>query len=484
MKILFVSHEVSPFAKVGGLADVAGSLPKALKKLGHDVRVAMPAYKMVRQDKRWGAKPIVGNFEVAMNPRWNETASAESIHLNGLDFYLLKVGDHFDNGTSSDTVYQPGEEQHIAFAKAALELCRKLGWAPDVIHTNDWHTGLIPVYLKEGAYKDLSNTASVHSIHNLAYQGTFPAESMSKTGLPPELFDMYHLEAYGKLNFLKAACVYADRVNTVSPTYSHEIQTTEYGCMLEGVMRHLAEEGRLYGILNGIDRAAFDPSKDDRIEAHYDWGKLAGKGVCRKALHAELKWHDEQEVPLAGMITRISSQKGFDLLLAAGERIASLPMRVVILGQGDPALCEQLEEIAKRFPRRVRYIRKFDLDLAQRIYAGADMFLMPSSFEPCGLGQLFAMRYGAIPVVRKTGGLADTVQDGETGFVFEERSVDALLEACSRAAASFADPATWQTIVRAAMARDFGWEASAKKYEALYHEAIAAKTGRLQAQAA
>lgn len=444
----------------------------------------MPGYKMVRQDKRWGAKPIVGNFEVLINPGWRETASAETVHLNGLDFYLLKVGDHFEETTSSDTIYLPGEEQHIAFAKAAIELCRKLDWTPDVIHTNDWHTGLIPVFMKESGPEHLSKTASVHSIHNLAYQGVFAEDAVGKAGLPKELFDMYHLEAYGKMNFLKAACVYADRVNTVSPTYAQEIQTTEYGCMLEGVMRHLAAEGRLYGILNGIDRAAFDPSKDERIEAKYDWGKLAGKEVCRKSLHSELKWHDEQEVPLAAMITRISSQKGFELLLAAGERIASLPMRVAILGQGDVALGEQLEAVAKKFPRRVRYIKKFDLDLAQRMYAGADMFLMPSSFEPCGLGQLFAMRYGAIPIVRKTGGLADTVQDGETGFVFEERTVDAFLGACSRAAAAFAAPEKWLAIVREAMARDFGWEASAKQYEALYKEALAAKSARLHARAA
>lgn len=484
MKILFVSHEVSPFAKVGGLADVAGSLPKALKKLGHDVRVLMPAYKMVRQDKRWGAKPIVGNFDVSINPVWNETASVDTIHLNGLDFYLLKVGDHFESTTSSETVYLPGEDQHIAFAKATLDMCRKLDWIPDVIHTNDWHPGLIPVYLRESKTDLWSRTASIHSIHNLAYQGVFPPETLKKTGLSQELFDMYRLETFGKLNFLKAACVYADFVNTVSPTYAVEIQTPEYGCTLDGVMRHLATEKKLFGILNGIDRAAFDPSKDDRIEAKYDWGRIGGKNACKQALLNELKWHDEREIPVAAMITRISHQKGFDLLLPAAEKLATLPMRIVILGQGEAALSDQLDALSKKLSHRIHYIRKFDLDMAQRLYAGADMFLMPSTFEPCGLGQLFAMRYGTVPIVRKTGGLADTVEDGVTGFSFEEKSPESLLRSCARAVSAFAQPDQWTPIVREAMARDFGWEASAKKYISLYKQAIESRLSFSHAQAA
>lgn len=471
LKILFVSHEVSPFAKVGGLADVAGSLPKALKARGHDVRILMPGYRMVREDPRWDAKPIVEPFEVALNPVWSVEASADETAIEDIPVYLLRAGDWFDQTVSSETVYLPGEDQHIAFARTSLELCRRMEWMPDVVHSHDWHTGLIPVLMREGADPTWDAVGSVHTIHNLAYQGVFPPETTIKAGLPMELFDMHRLETWGRFNFLKNGCVYADRTNTVSPTYAKEIQTAEYGCTLEGVMRHLDAQGRLSGILNGIDRVEFNPATDPRLPANYSSENLAGKSECRAALLKELGWDKEAEIPIVGVVTRLSQQKGLDLVVAAAEKLAAMPMRLVVLGVGEPWIADRLEALQTEFPDRVRFVKRFDLDLAQRIYGGSDFFFMPSAFEPCGLGQLFAMRYGTIPIARRTGGLADTVRDRETGFVFEEKSPEALLDACARASAAFAGKG-WSELIQTAMREDFGWERSAEAYETLYEEAI------------
>lgn len=481
LKILFVSHEVSPFAKVGGLADVAGSLPKALKALGHDVRILMPGYRMVREDPRWAARPIISSFEVAINPVWSVEASADETALEGIPVYLLRAGDWFDGTVSSETVYLPGEDQHIAFGRAALELCRRLDWIPEVVHSHDWHTGLIPVFMREGGDPVWDSVGSVHTIHNLAYQGVFPPDTTVKAGLPWELFEMNRLETWGHFNFLKNGCIYADRTNTVSPTYAKEIQTAEFGCTLDGVMRHLESEGRLSGILNGIDLEEFDPATDPRLPKNYALGDLAGKAACRKALLKELGWTKEPKVPIAGVVTRLSQQKGLDLVVAAAEKLASLPMRIVVLGVGEAWIADRLEGLQREFPERIRFVKKFDLDLAQRIYGGSDLFLMPSAFEPCGLGQLFAMRYGTIPIARKTGGLADTIRDGETGFLFEDRSTEAFLEACRRAVSAFG-AGNWEDWVRRAMAEEFGWERSAKAYESLYQDALAARKSKRPAK--
>lgn len=474
LKILFVSHEVSPFAKVGGLADVAGSLPKALKALGHDVRILMPSYRMVREDPRWAAKPIVDPFEIALNPVWSVEASADETAIDDIPVYLLRAGHWFDETVTSETVYLPGEDQHIAFGRASLEFCKKLDWIPEVVHTHDWHTGLIPVFMREGNDSVWDGVGSVHTIHNLAYQGVFPPETTIKAGLPMELFDMHRLETWGHFNFLKNGCVYADRTNTVSPTYAKEIQSAEYGCTLEGVMRHLQSQGRLSGILNGIDLVEFNPATDPHLPANYSADDLSGKEHCRKALLKELGWSKETRIPIAGVVTRLSQQKGLDLVVAAAEKLAALPMRLVVLGVGEPWIADRLTALQNEFPERVRFIQRFDLELAQRIYGGSDLFFMPSAFEPCGLGQLFAMRYGTIPIARKTGGLADTVRDAETGFMFEEKTPEALLEACRRGAEAFVGEG-WKPMIERAMREEFGWERSAKAYEGLYQEAKVAR---------
>lgn len=453
---------------------MAGSLPKALKARGHDVRILMPGYRMVREDPRWAAKPIVAPFEVALNPVWSVEASADETAIGDIPVFLLRAGEWFDETVSSETVYLPGEDQHIAFGRAALELCRKLDWIPDVVHTHDWHTGLIPVFMREGNDPIWDSVGSVHTIHNLAYQGVFPPETTVKAGLRMELFDMHRLETWGQLNFLKNGCVYADRTNTVSPTYAQEIQTPEYGCTLDGVMRHLQVQGRLSGILNGIDLAEFNPATDPRLPVNYSADDLSGKEACRKALLKELGWTKESKIPIAGVVTRLSQQKGLDLVVAAAEKLAALPMRLVVLGVGEPWIADRLFALENEFPERVRFIQRFDLELAQRIYGGSDLFFMPSAFEPCGLGQLFAMRYGTIPIARRTGGLADTVRDAETGFIFEEKTPEALLEACRRAAEAFASDG-WKPMIERAMREDFGWERSAEEYERLYEAAVEAR---------
>lgn len=475
LKILFVSHEVSPFAKVGGLADVIGSLPPALKKSGHDVRILMPAYRMVRDHIEYGFRAVLDPSEVAINPVWSVDASVWKGELDGVPVYLLRAGEWFDHTVSSETIYLPGEDQHIAFAKASLEILKRLEWIPDVIHTHDWHTGLLPVYLHESKDPVWENTASVHTIHNLAYQGVFEPEVVTKAGLPGKLFNMHQLETWGKFNFLKAAMVFADRVNTVSPTYAQEIQTEEYGCTLHGVTKYLAEAGRLSGILNGIDMKAFDPEHDPRICTSYSADKPEGKAGCRESLLQRLGWIGEPEVPIAGIVTRLSNQKGFDIFLEAVDALAELPLRVVVLGVGEPDLVAKLDAAQAQHKDRLKFIHRFDVELAQRIYAGSDMFLMPSAFEPCGLGQLIAMRYGSVPVVRKTGGLADTVVDGENGFVFEAHTAAAFIDACRRAVETYRRPESWRALMQAGMRRDSSWEASAAQYLALYEEALSAR---------
>lgn len=476
LKILFVSAEVAPFAKVGGLADVAGSLPKALSALGHEVRVVMPAYPMVIQDPRWNAQ-VVDRTQVALNPFIEVETTVYRIQHDGLDVWLIGGGNYFDAVTASERIYAPGRDAYLFFAQAALQSCRDQGWTPDVVHVHDWHTGFIPVLMREGADADWDQTPSVFTIHNLAYQGEFGLDTLDVVGLPHCLFNMHRLETYGAVNFLKSGCVYADQINTVSPTYAQEIQTPQYGCRLEGLMLWLAIEKRLRGILNGLDLDFFNPETDPAIAAHFSAESPAGKAECKKALEVEMGL--EGDGPLFGVVSRLSEQKGFDLILAGLERLLELGGRLVVLGTGDPWAASQLREWQKKAPGQVGFAERFDADLAQRIYAGSDIFLMPSSFEPCGLGQMIAMRYGTLPLVRRTGGLADTVVEGENGFVFEERTVEAYLGAVERAVEAYSDQSFWPSAVKRALGADFSWDRSALEYQKMYEDAVRFRTGSI-----
>lgn len=480
MKILFVSHEVAPFAKVGGLADVAGSLPKALTKLGHDVRVIMPAYKMILDNADHNIAELKQTFDVVINETTKTASLYETTLPNSeVPIYFLGTDEWFDKTVSSPTVYQDGSEHHAFFTRGVLLACEALEWIPDVVHCNDWQTGMIPALISESENPEWQVCSRVFTIHNLAYQGEFLEEVLAEFELPDTLFNMHQLEAFGSVNFLKAGCTFADHVNTVSPQYAAEIQTEEFGCRLEGLMHHLQDSGRLSGILNGIDYDDFNPETDERIAEKYGAYSLEGKEKCKEALYDELHLAPIPNAPLLGIVSRLGEQKGMDLLLAIADRLFLSPMQVIVQGLGDDWIVQKCRHLADRFPYHFRYVEQFDPAFAQRIYSGADMFVMPSAFEPCGLGQLIAMRYGTVPIVRSTGGLANTVADGVTGFVFQKREPEALLAACRRACFVFGQPDTWHAMMRKAMAHKSDWEASANKYSELYEAIVEAKALKL-----
>lgn len=472
VNVLFASAEVSPFAKVGGLADVAGSLPVALRALGHDARIVMPAYRMVLDDPRWSTRDIA-RFTVEVGPGWTEEAVAYASSIEDVPVILVGGDRWFQDAVSSETVYTPGAEQYLFFARAALEATKALGWKPDVVHANDWHMAFLPLLMREGGDRTWDDVGAVFTIHNLAYQGCFGPELLDQLGLPQRLFNMHQTEAWGALNFLKTGCVFSDQVNTVSPRYAHEIQTPEFGCGLDGVMRMLHDHRALHGILNGLDTGRFDPSQDPALVRNFSADDRSGKAECRAALMRELGLPEIEGCPVAGVVSRLSEQKGMDLMLHAADALAAVPIQLVVLGVGDPWLAGEFQALQERLPNHVRFVERFDLDLAQRIYAGCDLFLMPSRYEPCGLGQLIALRYGTLPVVRETGGLADTVWEGVNGFSFLPQTEDAFLGAVRRAREAFCDPVRWQAMQTTAMSGDYGWVRSAGEYVALYGRAIA-----------
>lgn len=472
MKILLLSAEVAPFAKVGGLADVAGSLPKALRALGHDVRVMMPCYGMIEKDPQWKLETALSKFEVRLSSEFIKPAYLKQLDHSGVPFYFLGTNEWFPESISSQTVYLPGSDQHLFFAKAAMRAVQELDWIPDVVHCNDWHTGFTPVLMRETGHPDWDSTATVFTIHNLAYQGEFDEDILRKIDLPMTLFNLHQLETYGRVNFLKAGCVYADQINTVSPTYALEIQTPEFGCRLEGLMLHLAQAGCLTGVLNGIDSEEFNPETDSMIPANYSAKDIAGKAECKKGLLKEIGLRPIEGAALMGVVSRLSSQKGMDLLIDTIKELFAENVQLVVQGLGDPWLATEYRRLQDAFPNQFRFLEKFDPGLAQRVYSGSDMFLMPSSFEPCGLGQLIAMRYGTIPLVRRTGGLADTVFEGQNGFVFENRSAEEFLSACRRAVATYQSKTKWRKLVESAMTADYSWKRSAKEYVRLYERAL------------
>jgi starch synthase len=478
MKILFISAEVAPFAKVGGLADVAGGLPKSLVASGKDCRVIMPAYAMVLNDPRWAIETVIKSFNVELRPGYVKKATLFKIDHEGVTNYLIGTNEWFDQAVDSESMYVPGGDHHAFFAAAIFAAMEKLGWIPDVLHANDWHTGFVPVWLREKAGKKWQDTASVFTIHNLAYQGEFGLEALDWLGLSHDLFNHHQVEAWGRVNFLKAGLAFADQISTVSPTYATQIQTQEYGCALEGMMQYLSANHRLTGILNGIDTDVFDPANDGDLPHWFSHTNPEGKDVCRKELLREVKMEPIEGAMLVGMVSRLSSQKGFDLVLAAAPELFKLPIQLVIQGLGDPHLVAGFRQLEAEYPKHIRLMNVFDAPLAQRVYGGTDAFLMPSSFEPCGLGQLIAMRYGSVPIVRSTGGLTDTIFDGENGFSFAQRSIDELVNSVSIAKLTFDQPTAWKKIQHAGMTADHGWAHRASAYNDLYLSALKSRSGK------
>jgi starch synthase len=486
LRILLVSSEVEPFAKTGGLADVAGALPRALRALGHDVRVLMPRYSGI--DRHAGSlRPAVPRVRVPLGDRIAEGALFEGRMADAIPIYFLAHDQYYDRPAlygEGGADYPDNCERFVFFARGSLEALRALGWIPRVVHANDWQTGLVPVYL-ETLYKEdpaLRSVGTLFTVHNLAYQGTFWHLDMPITGLGWDLFTPAGLEFYGKINFLKGGLVFADLLNTVSTTYAEEIQTPEFGCGLEGVLRFRSAD--LHGVVNGIDEAAWNPATDGDIAKPFSPDDLAGKAACRSALAEELRL-DADGVPLVGIVSRLVAQKGLDLVLDALPALIEAGFQLALLGSGEPALEQAFARAAATHRGRLAIHTGFDAGLARRIYAGADVFLMPSRYEPCGLGQMIAMRYGTVPIVRWTGGLKDTVTEVRpgrrtgTGFGFAEATPEALMEAARRALAAYREPGLWRQIIRNAMGQDFSWQASAKDYVALYRKAArAAARGR------
>ncbi len=478
MKILFAASEVAPFAMTGGLADVAGSLPLALAALGHDVRVVLPRYRQV-DAKALGLKHTA-TFTVPL-ASWKERCDVLTGKLGkNVTVYFLNKDIYFDRpglyGTPKGD-YSDNAERFIFFSRAIPELCRVLNFIPDIIHCNDWQTGLVPLYVRTLAatIEELRGARTVFTVHNLGYQGVFWHWDMRLTGLGWDVFTPEGIEFWGKMNLLKAGLVYSDVISTVSATYSREIQTPEYGHGLDGVLRKRSPD--LYGIVNGIDYDEWDPAKDPAIAKPYSAGRTSGKQLCKDALQKQLKL-PRVPAPVLGMVTRLTDQKGLDILMDALPRILALDCQLIILGTGDELYHRLLTEAAHGHRDRMRVLFKYDSTLARRIYAGSDLFLMPSRYEPCGLGQMHALRYGTVPVVRRTGGLADTVvnftpRTGKgTGFVFDEYSPDALAACVELALTEYHRPAVWKRIVHAGMDVDFSWTRSAKEYVKVYRNAL------------
>ncbi len=481
MRILYAAPEAAPFAKTGGLADVAGSLPPALAKLGHDVSVVMPRYRQVDADA-YKLKPVA-TFFVPLGT-WKERCDVLKGRMGrNVTVYFINKDIYYDRPElyrSAKADYPDNAERFIFFSRAVLELCTALNIRPDIVHCNDWQTGLVPLYLKKfyGASAALGRTRSVFTVHNLGYQGLFWHWDMRLTGLDWDVFTPGGIEFWGKMNLLKSGLVYADIITTVSKTYSREIQTPEYGHGLNGVLRERAKD--LFGIVNGIDYGEWDPSRDRDIPRPYSTARIAGKPACKKKLLADLGLPDSG-APLIGMVTRLAVQKGLDILTDALPEIMSLGAQFVILGTGDVKYGRLLTRAAERYPDRMRVLLQYNDVLARNIYAGSDLFLMPSHYEPCGLGQMIALRYGTVPVVRRTGGLADTVMDFDnrtgwgTGFLFDEYSAAALVQCLGRALEVYGNPVAWKRLMLAGMRQDFSWKQSAKEYVKVYRKATGKK---------
>ncbi|MGE5528103.1 MAG: glycogen synthase [Patescibacteria group bacterium] len=480
LRVLFLSAEVVPFAKTGGLADVAGALPKALRELGHDIRVCLPRYGFIDRD-RFGLKKVLGPFPVPMN---SGTEQAEIIGTElgrGVPVYLVENARFF--GREGIYMYSDDADRFIFFCRAALEMTRHLDWRPDIIHCNDWHTALVPNWLRT-IYRDdpfLGGAATVFTIHNLAYQGVFGHRVLEIAGLARYEFDVPPgLGLDHQVNFMGRGLYYADHVNAVSPTYAREILTPEYGEGFDWLLRDRRD--RLHGILNGVDYEVLNPATDPHIAAHYDVNDPGPKRADKEALQAEAGLARTPDAPLVGMISRLSDQKGFDLLGQVAEAVLThLDLQLVILGTGDERYHQLFTSLHERFPAKTAVFLTFNTPLAQRIYAGSDLFLMPSRFEPCGLGQLIALRYGSVPIVRRTGGLADTVSEYRpdlgtgNGFTFGPYDGMAMYTAIVRAVSNYAHRDAWRALVARCMSMDFSWRASAQKYEDLYHRALASR---------
>ncbi len=489
LNILFVTSEVAPFVKTGGLADVSSSLPQALTELGHEVRLLVPKYGAI-DERKFKIHEVVRlkDLTIPMGER-NITFSLRSSFLIGpkarVQIYFLENEEYFtsrenlyvDQKTGND--YPDNDERFILLARSVFSLIKTLSWVPDIIHLNDWQTGLIPAYIKI-VYKNdpqIERIKTVFTIHNLAYQGFFPKSSFSKTGLPDELNSEKGIEIYGRLNFMKSGILYSDAITTVSERYAEEItKDDELSAGLKQVLHK--RKKHLFGILNGIDDKVWNPEIDNLIAKNYSIKNFDGKLENKKSLLEKFKMEFNEEIPVIGMISRLVDAKGFDLISEIAADILKEDVRMILLGSGDKIYHAFFENLQKKYPGKFACVLGFDEELAHLIEAGSDIFLMPSKYEPCGLNQMYSLSYGTVPVVHETGGLADTVtrfnekEETGNGFSIKKYNSADLLKEIKRALKIYGDKKVWHKIVKNGMKNDYGWNNSAKKYLDLYKNLI------------
>jgi starch synthase len=474
MHIAFAASECVPFSKTGGLADVVGALPRALVALGHQVTVYVPRY---RQTKLTDAQIVVRSITVPFDDHYRFCSVVSAGKQGGVQFYFVDYPPFFDRdalyGTSAGD-YPDNAERFALFSRAVLEASKILG-VPQVFHCHDWQSALIPVLLRtqysdDPAFRDIG---TVFTIHNMGYQGLFPPDTLPLLTLPWDLFAITKMEFFGNVNFLKGALVYSDFITTVSRKYSQEIQTTEFGFGLEGVLHDRAST--VTGILNGVDYDEWSPQTDKFIVARYSPEALAGKAACKADLLSAFSvMNPDLKLPVIGIVSRFAAQKGFDLIAQIMDRLAREDMIVIALGNGDKQYEEMFLRLQKQFPQKIAVKVAYDNALAHKIEAGSDMFLMPSRYEPCGLNQIYSLKYGTVPIVRATGGLDDTIEPWDprtgkgTGFKFSEYNGESLLLTIKHALQAFRDQTSWQILMRNGMNKDFSWNASAKEYVRIY----------------
>ena len=474
MHIGFVASECVPFSKTGGLADVVGALPRAVAGLGHQVSLYLPRY---RQTKLTDPQTVVRSITVPFDDRYRFCSVVNAGNHSGIRFYFIDYPPFFDRDALYGTPngdYPDNAERFALFSRAVLEASKVLG-VPHVFHCHDWQSALVPVmlrtlYAEDPAFRDV---ATVFTIHNIGYQGLFPPDILPLLMLPWDLFTMTKLEFFGNVNFLKGALVFSDFITTVSRKYSQEIQTTEYGFGLEGVLRDRA--ATVTGILNGVDYDEWSPQTDKFIVAKYSPQDLTGKVKCKQDLLAAFGvTNADLRLPVIGIVSRFAAQKGFDLIAQIMDRLAREDMIIVALGTGDKEYEEMFRRMNKQFPQKIAVKVAYDNAIAHKIEAGADMFLMPSRYEPCGLNQIYSLKYGTVPIVRATGGLDDTIEPWDarsgkgTGFKFTEYNGESLLLTIKQALQAYRDQSSWQVLMRNGMNKDFSWNFSAKEYIRIY----------------
>ena len=486
LKILFVTSEVFPFVKTGGLADVSSALPQMLSELGHEVRIVIPKYGAVDDRKfkihevvrlkdlqvKIGEKDVVFSLKSCFLP--GPRVRVQIYFLDNQEYFGSRNGLYADPNTGKD--YPDNDERFILLSRSVMELIIKLGWIPDIIHCNDWQCGLIPAYIKT-IYKDqegFDKFTTLFTIHNIGYQGEFPKESFDKTGLPKELESVSKgILQNGKVNFLKSGLLYADVINTVSETYAKEITTkAEFSGGLKDTLAK--RKNSVFGIVNGIDKKVWNPEKDKHIPKNYSIKNIENKVENKKELAERFGFEFSEDVPIISLIGRLYDSKGFDLVQKAFDNLLKLNCQIVLLGTGEKKHHQYFEKMAQKNPKKFACYLGFNDDLAHLIEAGSDMLLMPSQYEPCGLNQMYSLVYGTVPIVRETGGLADTVvnfnektEEGN-GFVFKKYNVSEMIKEVKRAIKTFEDKKTWLKIMKTGMKSDFSWDLSAKRYIELY----------------